>query len=84
VHFGNKLDWLRFWYITGSWSTWFTLWNFLPYPKSALWESVALAYEGVSKKKYAPSFFKKTLSLGWFIFFAQILWGLVIDIAKLF
>lgn len=80
----GKFSWLRFWYITATWSTGFILWNFLPYPKSALWESVALVYEGVSKKKYPDSFFKKTLSLGWFIFFAQIIWVLVNDIAKLF
>lgn len=81
--FGNS-SWLRFWYVTATWSTGFILWNFLPYPKSTLWESVALAYEGVSRKKYAKSFFKKTLTLGWFIFFAQILWVVVNDIAKLF
>ncbi len=81
--FGN-FSWQRFWYITAVWSTGFILWNFLPYPKSALWESVALAYEGVSKKKYPDSFFRKTLSLGWFIFFAQFLWIFVNDIAKLF
>lgn len=81
--FGN-FSWLRFWYVTATWSTGFIIWNFLPYPKSALWESVSLAYEGISKKKYPDSFFRKTLSLGWFIFFAQILWVLINDIAKLF
>ena len=81
--FGN-FSWLRFWYVTATWSTGFIIWNFLPYPKSALWESVSLAYEGIRKKKYPDSFFRKTLSLGWFIFFAQILWVLINDIAKLF
>jgi regulator of sigma E protease len=81
--FGN-FSWVRFWYIIATWSSWFILWNFLPYPKSAIWESVALVYERVSKKKYPDSFFRKTLSFGWLIFFAQILWIFVNDISKLF
>ncbi len=81
--FGN-FSWQRFWYVTATWSSWFILWNFLPYPKSTLWESVALVYERVSKRKYPDSVFRKTLALGWFVFFAQILWVLVNDISKLF
>lgn len=48
--FGDRFNWLRFWYISATWSTSFVLWNFLPYPKSAIWESLALAYERVTKK----------------------------------
>jgi regulator of sigma E protease len=80
----GEFSWLRFWYITAGLSTGLMIWNFLPYPKSALWESVALAYERVSRKKYTHSFFNKTLSIGWFIIFVRILWVLVNDFAKLF
>jgi len=82
--FGDRFNWLRFWYTTATLSTSLVLWNFLPYPKSALWESVALVYEGVRKRKYPDSFFRKSLSLAWFIFLAQFLWVFVNDIAKLF
>src|SRR5688572_7961612 len=82
--FGDRFNWLRFWYITATWSTWLVLWNFLPYPKSIIWESIALAYEGVTKRKYPDSFFRKSVSLAWYIFFVQFLWVFVNDISKLF
>ncbi len=80
----GEFSWLRLWYVTAVWSSALIIWNLFPYPKSALWETVALAYEGVIKKKYARSLFDKTLSFSWLILIAQILWVFVNDIANFF
>lgn len=82
--FGNTNVWQYFWQFTGTWAMWLVLWNFLPYPKSSLWEGIALVYERITRKKYPLSFFKTSLKVAWIIIGAQFLVSLFIDLAKLF
>jgi regulator of sigma E protease len=71
-------------YYMGTLMLWFFIWNFLPYPKSALWETIPLAYEGLTKKRYPFIAFKRSLALAWFILLALFVWKFILDIVMLF
>lgn len=81
---GAQPKWQVFWYFTANWAILFLVWNFCPFPRSAFWETIPLAYEGVTKNKYSYSSFRSSLTLAWFIFWAVILFNFVMDIMKLF
>lgn len=81
--YGTPDNWSYAGYFLGTWAMWLVFWNFLPYPKSALWEAIALAYEGLTKKKYSYSFFNTSLTLGWVIFTAHIVWSIFNDLIML-
>jgi len=70
--------------ILGANAIWFALWNLLPLPKSALWEIIALTYEGVMQKRYSFSAFRKLQNFGWILFATFIVWNLINDIVELF
>lgn len=61
----------------------YALWNLLPLPKSALWEIVALVYEGVAKKTYPDAAFRISTNIGWFIIMAAMVWIFVNDLSRI-
>lgn len=73
-----------FWWTAGAFALWYAFWNFLPLPKSAFWEVIPLAYEGLTKKKYPHTAFRWSTSVSWILLGASILWILIHDIIKLF
>jgi regulator of sigma E protease len=76
-------NWRIFWKMGGAGAIYFVFWNFIPYPRSVLWETISLIYEGVSGKRYPHATFKKTRVLGWVIFISLSLWILISDIVKI-
>lgn len=72
------------WTITGLNAIWYAFWNLLPLPKSAFWEVIPMVYEGLTKKKYPYTAFKKSTRLSWIFFVVLSVWIFVIDIIKLF
>ncbi|MBT1697107.1 PDZ domain-containing protein [Fulvivirgaceae bacterium PWU4] len=43
---------IQLWTITGVYALIYACYNLLPLPRSAFWELIALAYEGITKRKY--------------------------------
>lgn len=82
--FGDQVNWELFWYLTASYTIFFVAWNFVPFPRSAFLEVIPLAYEGVTKKKFPYSVFRRIRSISWFIFWGLILFTFIMDISKLF
>lgn len=74
----------NFWWITGFYAMWYAFWNLLPLPLSAFWEMIALAYEGVTKKKYPYKAFKTSQILCWILTGLFFIWIFVSDIIRLF
>lgn len=73
-----------FWTLTGFNAMWYAFWNLLPLPKSALWELIALGYEGIFRKKYSLKLFHATTTLSWIFLGALFVLIIVNDIIKLF
>jgi regulator of sigma E protease len=72
-----------FWGVTASSAVGYAFYNIFPLPKSAFWEFIPLAYEGVTKKKYPYAAFRKSLTISWIVIGAIFLWVFVNDIIKL-
>ena len=75
---------IQFWTITSLYALTYAFYNLLPLPRSAFWELIALAYEGITKRKYPYKVFKTSLTFGWIVFAGIFLTQLVIDLMKLF
>lgn len=73
----------NFWWITAMYAVFYAFWNLLPLPLSAFWEMVALAYEGVTRKKYPYKAFKTSQTLCWVLTGLFFLWIFVSDIMRL-
>jgi regulator of sigma E protease len=74
---------LSFWLATAVSGIWYAFYNLLPLPKSAFWEVIPLAYEGIASRKFSYTTFSKITDLGWFVIIAFIGWVLFSDIAKI-
>jgi hypothetical protein len=75
---------VQFWTITGLYALTYAFYNLLPLPRSAFWELIALAYEGITKRKYPYKAFKTSLTFGWIVFAGICLVQFAIDLMKLF
>jgi regulator of sigma E protease len=75
---------IGFWHNTALYAIWFAFWNLLPLPKSTFWEMIALGYEGIAKKKYPNSIFKKSLVIAWIPVVAYMVFSFTNDLSKLF
>jgi regulator of sigma E protease len=72
------------WGLTASYAIWYAFYNILPLPKSAFWELIPLAYEGITKKKYPYTAFRRSLIIGWIACGVIFLWVIINDIIKFF
>jgi hypothetical protein len=75
---------LQFWTLTSLYALTYACYNLLPLPRSAFWELIALAYEGIKKRKYPYKIFKASLTFGWIVFAGIFLAMFVIDLMKFF
>jgi regulator of sigma E protease len=73
---------ISFWTITSLYALMYAFCNLLPLPKSAFWELVALAYEGITRRKYPYKVFKGSLVLSWIVSGGIFLMMFVIDLMK--
>jgi regulator of sigma E protease len=74
----------NFWEVTGLYAMFFAFCNLLPVPMSAIWEIIPLGYEGLTKKRYPYSAFRKSRIIGWLITGVLIVWIFVGDVITFF
>jgi regulator of sigma E protease len=82
--FAHAHWWERLGYLIANFAALGIVWNFCPYPRSAFWEVIALAYEGITRRKYPYARFHASRKLGWIIFCGLILFRFVMDVMMLF
>jgi hypothetical protein len=73
-----------FLYFTGAIALWYVLWNFLPLPKSVLWEIVAIAYEVLFERRYPHRAFEITGIVAWVIFILHFTMIIAGDVIRFF
>jgi regulator of sigma E protease len=69
-------------FTTGALNVW--VFNILPLPFTVFWETIALLYEGITRKKYPESVFRWSWIAGLVVFVTFVLFTLVKDLMKLF
>ncbi|HEY3405136.1 MAG TPA: PDZ domain-containing protein [Ohtaekwangia sp.] len=79
-----SLSELSFWNTSGMCALWYTVWNFLPLPKSAFWELTTLGYEVLTRKRYVYSWFANTISWSWLPLILLMALQLISDLTRLF